>query len=157
MKSESEMTLLQVREAEGRRAEEQLAQTAPEVPAPPHSKISSPVQNVLFLLSFHPLQPQAPLSSGSAAASTTRRAAAPSRRAAAGEGRHGGSDEEAAGTSHFLNFSNVNSWLQEEMKFKMELCEQQMEEVRGRREVEITQLDGKLQVWVFKAGAKADI
>ena len=32
------------------------------------------------------------------------------------------------------------------MKFKMELCEQQMEEVRGRREVEITQLDGKLQV-----------
>merc|ERR1719328_211522 len=31
------------------------------------------------------------------------------------------------------------------MKFKMELCEQQMEEVRGRREVEITQLDGKLQ------------
>ena len=45
-----------------------------------------------------------------------------------------------------MNFSNVNSWLQEEMKFKMELCEQQMEEVRGRREVEITQLDGKLQV-----------
>ena len=28
--------------------------------------------------------------------------------------------------------------VQEEMKFKMELCEQQMEEVRGRREVEIT-------------------
>ena len=105
------MTLLQVREAEGRRAEEQLAQTAPEVPAPPHSKISSPVQNVLFLLSFHPLQPQAPLSSGSAAASTTRRAAAASRRAAAGKGRHGGSDEKAAGTLfiflnfHFLNFS----------------------------------------------------
>ena len=47
--------------------------------------------------------------------------------------------------------------MQDEMKFKMELCEQQMEEVRGRREVEITQLDGKLQVWVFKAGAKADI
>ena len=51
----------------------------------------------------------------------------------------------------------LNMLLQEEMKFKMELCEQQMEEVRGRREVEITQLDGKLQVWVFKAGAKADI
>ena len=47
--------------------------------------------------------------------------------------------------------------MQDEMKFKMELCEQQMEEVRGRREVEITQLDGKLQVWVFKAGANADI
>ena len=37
-----------------------------------------------------------------------------------------------------LNFSNMNSCLQEEMKFKMELCEQQMEEVRGRREVDIT-------------------
>ena len=47
--------------------------------------------------------------------------------------------------------------MQDEMKFKMELCEQQMEEVRGRREVEITQLDGKLQVWVFKAGTNADI
>ena len=32
----------------------------------------------------------------------------------------------------------LNMLVQEEMKFKMELCEQQMEEVRGRREVEIT-------------------
>ena len=32
----------------------------------------------------------------------------------------------------------LNMLLQEEMKFKMELCEQQMEEVRGRREVKIT-------------------
>ena len=36
--------------------------------------------------------------------------------------------------------------MEDEMKFKMELCEQQLEEVRSRREVEITQLDGKLQV-----------
>ena len=53
------------------------------------------------------------------------------------------------------NFSDMNSWLQEEMKFKMELCEQQMEEVRGRREVEITQLDGKLQASLLFAGADA--
>ena len=32
----------------------------------------------------------------------------------------------------------LNMLVQEEMKFKMELCEQQMEEVRGRREVKIT-------------------
>ena len=34
----------------------------------------------------------------------------------------------------------LNMLVQEEMKFKMELCEQQMEEVRGRREVEITHI-----------------
>ena len=32
----------------------------------------------------------------------------------------------------------LNMLVQEEMKFKMELCEQQMEEVRGRREVDVT-------------------
>ena len=39
--------------------------------------------------------------------------------------------------------------LEEEMRFKVQLCEQQLEEVRTRREVEITQLDGKLQVISF--------
>ena len=38
----------------------------------------------------------------------------------------------------YLTLKMLNMLVQEEMKFKMELCEQQMEEVRGRREVEIT-------------------
>ena len=38
----------------------------------------------------------------------------------------------------YLTLEMLNMLVQEEMKFKMELCEQQMEEVRGRREVKIT-------------------
>jgi len=89
-------TELRVREAEGRRAEEQLAQTAPEV-----QLLRQQLAELRRLLDEQQLEK--------------------------------------------ADMEDQMRRLQEEMKFKMELCEQQMEEVRGRREVEITQLDGKLQ------------